>query len=105
MNPGQLNSKISIKGLTRTSDNAGGYEDKFEVIKYVWAFIKPISGREYYQAQQSQSVITHTFVVRYDAEIDRTQVIEYQGRKFDIQYIINVDEQNRYLEIQALEQQ
>ncbi|MDT2284831.1 head-tail adaptor protein [Paenibacillus larvae] len=38
---------------------------------------------------------SHTLVmIRYRKDIDRSHVVSYSGRLFDIQHIINVDEAN-----------
>ena len=105
MNPGKLDKKIDIMKNTQVSDGGGGYEDALVSIKKVWANIKPVSGREYFQSQQAQAQISHKVTIRYTDSVNRSHILQYQGRNFDIQYIVNVDEQNRFLEIQVLERQ
>jgi SPP1 family predicted phage head-tail adaptor len=105
MNPGKLNRKIQIMELAQISDGGGGYEDALVPVKTVWASINPVSGREYWQAQQAQAQLSHKIIIRYMDGINRSHVLSFNGKNYDIQYIINIDEANSYLEINVLERQ
>jgi SPP1 family predicted phage head-tail adaptor len=105
INPGKLNRKIQVMELAQISDGGGGYEDALTPVKTVWASINPVSGREYWQAQQAQAQISHKIIIRYTTELNRSNVLSFNGKNFDIQYIINVQESNRFLEIHVLERQ
>lgn len=100
---GNLNKKVKIMKLSQVQDGAGGYEDKLVEIKSVWANIQPVYGREFWQAQQVQAQISHKITIRYTKDIDRACIISLGKRLFDIQYITNVNEENRFLELRALE--
>lgn len=99
---GNMNRRIDIVEAGQVSDGAGGYEDSFTVIKTVWGEIKTVGGREYIQAKQAQAEITHKVIMRYTAEINHSNLLSFNGNKYDIQYIINIDEENKYLELHVL---
>ncbi|AVF25093.1 putative phage head-tail adaptor [Paenibacillus larvae subsp. larvae] len=103
VNPGKLNKRITIKKHEPTPDGAGGYDDGFSDVVTVWANIRPLRGREYWQSQQTQAEVTHSIMIRYRKDIDRSHVVSYGGRLFDIQHIINVDEANRTLILHCVE--
>lgn len=105
MNPGKLNKRVQIMKFDQISDGGGGFEEGLVPVKKVWANISPVSGREKWQAQQAQSEITHKVTIRYTEEVNRSHIISFNNKNFDIQYLINVDEENRFLEIQVLERQ
>lgn len=105
MNPGKMNKRVEIMELAQISDGGGGYEDALVPVKKVWANINPVSGREYWQAQQAQAQISHKVTIRYLQDLNRSHVLSFNGKKYDIQYVINVNEENRFLEIQVLERQ
>lgn len=105
MNPGKLNRKVEIMELDKVSDGAGGYEDTFVPIKKVWANIRPIYGKEYYEAQQAQVQVSHKVTIRYTEDINRSHILSFNGKVYDIQYLLNIEEENRYLEIRVLERQ
>ncbi|MDT2277698.1 phage head closure protein, partial [Paenibacillus larvae] len=105
MNPGKLNKRITIKKHEPLPDGAGGYEDDDGLadVATIWANIRPLRGREYWQSQQTQAEVTHSIMIRYRKDIDRSHVVNYSGRLFDIQHIINVDEANRTLILHCVE--
>ena len=102
-NPGKLNKRIDIKEKGRVSDGGGGFTTgEVEVIN-TWANINTLSGREFWQAQQMEAEVSHKVTIRFRKGIKRTQVIYFQDRKFEIQYVFNRDEANKYLELYCLE--
>ena len=54
MNPGELNKRITILKRSIFTDN--GFEvEEWVDYKTVWAKVKNINGKEFFQAQQDQS--------------------------------------------------
>lgn len=108
VDPGELNRRIQVLEFDEASDGAGGYQDAWpdtgwtEVCKR-WARIEPLRGSAFFEAQQSQSEITHRFTVRYTDSIKRQHTINYDSRRFDIDYVINVGDKGDWLEIMAVE--
>lgn len=98
---GELSKRIIIKKELNQNDWIVTAEE--DIITKCWAKITPISGRAYWEAQAQQSQITHEIVIRYKNNIDATMIVEYKGRKFDIDSVININEANRYLKIMAKE--
>lgn len=86
-------------------DGGGGYEEGLVPIQKLWANIRPVYGREKWQAQQAQAEISHKVTIRYRKNINRSQVLSFNGKEHDIQYIINIGEKNKFLEIQVMERQ
>ncbi len=71
--------------------------------KTVWAKAGPLKGREYLEARKVQPELTYLFEIRYIEGVTPDMKIEFKGRTFNIQSILNVDERNRFLEIYAVE--
>lgn len=105
INIGDINKRVQVMQSSQVKDGAGGFEKVLTPIRTVWANITPVQGREFWESQQTQARITHKIIIRYTKDINRTMVLVYDNRIFDIQFIINVEEKNRFLEIQALERQ
>ncbi|WP_028390550.1 phage head closure protein [Bacillus cihuensis] len=102
MNPGQLNRRLTFNRNEEVSDGAGGFEKSLVPIKTVWANVRSARAREFYQAAQSQVEITHVVTIRYDASINRTQVITFDGKQFEIQFVME-KEPKRFLELHVVE--
>jgi SPP1 family predicted phage head-tail adaptor len=104
-NPGLLNKKLQILKQSKDSDGAGGFKKVLTLEKTVWANIRAINGTELWEAQQTQARITHRITIRYMKDINRTYALMYNNRVFDIQFIINLNEADRFLELQVVERQ
>lgn len=89
--------------LSQSSDGGGGYDNVLTTFKTVWAYITPLQGREFWQAKQSGSQVSHRVVIRYTPDITRSHVISFNGKYYDIQFIFNVNEEYRFLELHVLE--
>lgn len=68
----------------------------------VWGNIRSVSGKERIEARQAQAEISHKVTIRYDPDVNHSQLVSFSGRIHHIQYIINIDDDNRYLELAVL---
>lgn len=102
MNPGKLNRKIAILEADQTSDGAGGFEDIFKPIKTVWGNIKSVNGRERILARQAQAEISHKVTIRYTNAVNHSHVLSFSNSKYNIQYIVDVDDEHKFLELAIL---
>lgn len=99
----ELSKRLDIKSIERESDGAGGFIEQPVTIVTVWGDIKGLSGKEQWQAYQKESEVTIKIRIRYRKDIDRTNIVEYKGRIFEIQYIINENEENKFLDLFCIE--
>lgn len=102
-NPGKLKRRISLVELTQVSDGGGGYENSVTELLSVRAYIHPLTGREYFSNQQTDAEVTHKITIRYNKDVKQSQVVSYDGKLFDIQYIFDIDEEHQFLELHTLE--
>lgn len=103
MNIGKLRHRITIQQLTQTPDGAGGYTKSWVPFATVWASVEPISGKEYFEAQQTQSAVTHKIRIRYHTGITPVMRIDFKGRIFGIESVINWEERNRDMMLMCTE--
>lgn len=73
-------------------------------VAQTWASIKPLAGRELWQAQQVQADVTHAVRLRYRRGVDATMELDLQGRRLKIVAVLNIEERNRTLELLCQEQ-
>ena len=70
----------------------------------VWADITNVNGRESFNNNQLQAEITHRIIIRYRKDVTRTNRIRYAGREFRIEYIVDRNEQRRFLQLHCVEE-
>lgn len=68
-----------------------------------WAKIHPVAGKQFWEAQQVGATATHEVYIRYRKGITADMIIEYKGRIFDIVYIFDMEEAERFIRILAKE--
>jgi SPP1 family predicted phage head-tail adaptor len=107
MNPGLFRHRITFQQYNENATNENGFpleeSQRWQDVKTVWAMIKTLQGREYYEAATTQNENTIRFVVRYTTGINPDMRIKYRERTFEIMSVINDDEMNKTLTIIAKE--
>lgn len=101
MRTGDLDQRIELQRLTRTSDGGGGYTEQWTTYATVWANVRPMSGRERYQAQQTQASANYRIAIRYRADIDPADRIVWRGKVLNIRFIADAGPRDLYLTIDA----
>lgn len=104
---GTKRHKITVQSATESTDSYGGTTQTWSTYTTCWAAIDPISGREFFSAQQVNSELTSKIYVGYDsktAAITPKMRISYNGRTFRIvSPPINVNEMNREILLMCAE--
>ncbi len=100
---GDMRRWITIEQQAPTQNARGEEVPTWTTFATAWAAIIPLSGRELLAAQQIQASVTHRIVLRYLSGLDPSMRIVYNGRYFDIQQVININEQSRQMELQCIE--
>lgn len=107
IDPGKMRHRIEFEEYIGEPDGYGDpqllIDDNWGCVATVWAAINPISGREFYAAEQSQSEVTHKVICRYRAGLRNDMRIKYGDRVFKILSIINWEERCESLLIMAKE--
>lgn len=103
MNPGRLNKKVQIQRLTNLKNEYGEFEEVWQDLKEVWAEVKPLTGRSFFSAQQLNSEITHSVIIRYIENIKPSMRVMYKERVFEILYIMDFNEENKALQLMCKE--
>lgn len=107
IDPGQMRHRITFQKFSGELDAYGDPIQtdaaQWEDVATVWAAIDPISGREFYEAQQSQSEVSHKIRCRYRPGLTTDMRIKYRDRVFEIVSIINWQERGESLLIMAKE--
>jgi SPP1 family predicted phage head-tail adaptor len=96
---GELRSRLTFQVANEIDDGYGGKQVEWADRFNAWAYIEPLSGREYFDAMQIQTEISHRVIVRYRNDITPDMRIKYGGRILEIEAVIDIGNQHRFLEI------
>lgn len=104
INAGKYNRHITIISEEK-SKNEGGFREKTQrEVLTCWAEVKTTRGYTLIASGSDFEEAYTNFTIRFPkVEIKRDMVILYNGKRFVIKYLNNVNEANIELEIQAKE--
>lgn len=101
-NPGKYNKKIKIIGIKETEDSAGFKVPKKIIVLEPFAKVKTTKGYTLIANNTDFEKAYTNFTIRYpNVEITRDMNIIYNDKKYSIEYLNNVNEENIELEIQT----
>lgn len=106
MRSARLRSLVTIQTPTQTTDAYGAPTETWATYATRWAEVEPLSGREYFAAQQVASEVSHKIKLRHDSltgSITPKMRISWDSRVFDINSVINAGERDREVELMCVE--
>ena len=105
INAGKYKHRIQIV-KPRVSHDAEGFPVTVdEPVLEAWASVRTTSGYTLIKSGTSFEAATTNFTIRYPptTKIDRDMVVLFDGRRYEIQYLNNIDYANAEVEIQGAE--
>lgn len=102
MNPAKLRHTIAIYHNVKTTNERNKTVNKEELLKITKAEIIPQTGKmQNAQANTILTNVTHKIIVRYPSNkmLSTDMFIMFQGKRFDIIYILNPYFKNETLEV------
>lgn len=103
MNIGRLNKRITILKKVDTINALNQKSKSYETVANVWASVAPVRGTERYELQKIHEEITYRVYIRYLDGIRADMYIQYDGKIYEIQSVIDVDLEHKMLEIDCVE--
>jgi len=95
-----LNHPILIYNRTTLKQGTGEELEKYVFLQLAWAYANTKTGREAFMAGKTTAINTVIFNVYWDTIYNERQVIEWEGKYYDIEHIAPRGQQE-YLEITA----
>jgi len=93
--------EIELQKPTNTRDAGGGITEAYTTLSNLYANIETTRGNETLRQGQVQEKTTHIFTIRYRRDIGTNYRIRYDSDNYNIKYIKNLDNRNRYLELEC----
>lgn len=104
MRAGLLRNRVTLQKLIQERNEIGEAVETWVTVAHVWAEIRALSGREWYEARQlPEGEISTTIVIRFREDIDRTMRILHNARKFNIVSVLDPDGRKKQLQLMCLE--
>ena len=104
IDPGLLRHKITISSVVQVEDESGFQTESLTPVLTAYAYIKTTRGFTLIKNNTKFEEAYTNFTIRFTgAVISRGMIIEYNNKKYVIQYINDIDEENILLELQAKE--
>lgn len=104
---GQLRHRVQIQEYVGGTDGYGDMrradEASWRTVAAVWAAVDPVSGREFYAAEQAQSAVSHKVRIRYARGIRPGMRVCLGERRLHIQAVIDWQERHESLLLMAQE--
>ncbi len=101
IDPGKMRHRITFQEFDGEADDYGDPletdDSHWNDVVTTWAAIDPISGREFYAAEQSQSEVSHKVRLRYRPGITTAMRISFGSRRFKIISVIDWEERHESL--------
>jgi len=69
----------------------------------VWAAVEALTGRLYFEAQQSNIQADHRITIRYCRGIEPGMLVRHDGRELEIQAVLDRDGRRRWLQLMCRE--
>lgn len=102
ISPSEFKHSIIIKRATKVKDEDDILRDKWDKLCSARAKILWTRGSEYTENYGVNSSVSVTFYIRYNhKDITSKDRVVYKGKNYNIIYINNVQELNKYYEIKA----
>lgn len=103
MQAGTLRHVIAIQVNQGTQNDAGELVPSWVTTITGRASVEPITGREFFDARQVQSEVTHRVRMRYRSGIVPTMRILFESRILMVEAVIDVGERQRELHLMCRE--
>lgn len=100
---GQLRHRITVEAFTETPRADGGIDEAWTNVGQRWASIEPLNGKEFMEAQQLGSEVTHRVKLRHFPGLTPKHRLTFGTRTFNIVSVLNLDERSIVAELMCKE--
>ena len=95
MNIGGLRHRLKLTRKTETRDAHGGTVYTPATFATVWGRVKPLTGKELIDADQTETQVDHLIEIRRRSDIKANDQVVHLNRTFEIVSFRDVEERHR----------
>lgn len=104
MAAGKLRNRVLLQRLVQRSGVPGETLISWTVIAAIWAEIRDLTGREWYEAQQlPEGDVTTDIIIRYRADVTRQMRVTHGADIYDIVAVLDRDGRREWLTLKCRE--
>ena len=103
LDAGRLKKRISIYGYQEITDDLGQKSTRIEKKASAWAEIKPVRGMEVLEYYRDANELQYKITIRYRDGLTEKDVIVRGKKQYEINSLIDIDEEHVALEIYCTE--
>lgn len=103
VNAGRLKKRIEVWRYVETETELGDTRTELKKVREVYAELKPTRGTEFLEYYREANALQFKVTMRYIEGLTEKDVLVFKGRQFEINSIINILEENAYLEVYCTE--
>ena len=98
---GDMNEQILLqdRGIGEPLFGSVDFTEDFTNNDKVWASVETVSGKTFFDGVGEEILITHEFLIRYDASVSAETWISWNSRRFDILTTEDYDERNEFMKL------
>lgn len=99
MQSGKLNRRVTLQSQSATPDTYGAPALTWTDFATVWAHVSPVTGRESFAGQALYAEVDYQILIRYRTGVVAKMRAVYGGGYYDIQAVIDKDQDHRLLNL------
>lgn len=96
---GNLRHRITLQKPVIVKDSIGQENEEWQDVATVWASVEPLSGKEYFNAKQTNSEVSTKITIRHLLGVTSRMRVSFQKHTYNILSVINFEERNIYLQL------
>ena len=96
---GDLRQRITLQQRDSGKDTFGQQVTTWTTVATVWAKAEPLTGREFFQAGQTQSAVDVRFSIRYRTDVLPAMRVQWRNENYEIVAVIDTDAARDKLEL------
>jgi SPP1 family predicted phage head-tail adaptor len=100
-----MRHRVEVQRVTETAGTQGGTARTYATVGYRYGSIDPVTGREYFDANRTQSDVTHRIRIRpYTGLTPGGYRFRLGSRVFNIVSVLDLEERQALFEIMCTEE-
>ena len=99
---GDLDQRVTLQHVVVSRSATGAEVQTWQDIATVYASVRPLRGREFFAAGETQAAVDVRVLIRYRDDVTREMRVLHRGKPLDIVSVIDQDSRRESLELMCI---